>query len=232
MKRINREVLARITVLLVLTALLIHTLLTDKIKYYVHPRLEKYIWFSAVAILIISLAMLPELFKPKHKVNLLSCLIILIPVATGLLVPVTPTGTANIQTGTTTAKPHYEINSDFINVSDEDYMKWYTDAFENPQKYNNKRVRIKGIVFRTNDFEKNEFVPARMSMVCCAADLAAYGFICKYEAAGKLKTDQWVYVTAKIKVEYEPHMKKEMPVLYAISVTSAVKPEQELVYPY
>lgn len=47
-----------------------------------------------------------------------------------------------------------------------------------------------------------------------------------------MKIDQWVYVTAKIKVEYEPHMKMKMPVLYATEITKAEKPKDELVYPY
>ncbi|HEX2927974.1 MAG TPA: TIGR03943 family protein [Ruminiclostridium sp.] len=232
MGRINREVLVRTAVLLLLTALLTYALTADKLKYYVHPRLEKYIWFSVGGLLVIELALLPELFRPKHKVRLLPCLILFIPAATGLLIPATSAGTASMQAGTASVEPFHVTASDFINVSDEDYMRWYTDAFQNPQKYDNKTVRIKGVVFRMEGFAGNEFVPARMSMTCCAADLAAYGFICRYGAAGGLKTDEWVYVTAKVKAKYEPRMKRVMPVLYAVSVTKAPKPQQELVYPF
>lgn len=232
MRRVNLECLSQILVLLLMDILLFYVFVTGNIKYYVHPRLEKYILFSAAVLPVIALSLLPGLFRPKRRVNLLPCLVLLVPLATGFLIPATSTGIANIQTGSTTAAQPFDSSPDFIRVSDEDYMKWYTDACDHPEKYDGKTIKIKGVVFRMDGFAANEFVPARMSMVCCAADMAAYGFICRYDAAPALKNDQWVYVTAKIKVEYELRMKKRMPILYAISVASAVKPDKELVYPY
>lgn len=252
MRKINWECLAQITILLVLDSLLFIGLITDKMKYYVHPRIEKYVWFSVIGLALIILSMVPMLFKPKHKNNILSCMILLIPIMTGFALPAASTSSSTsagmdnvqkvqIQTDTSIViqpsdreASQFEGNSvpDFITVSDEEYLDWYMDAYTNPAKYDGKTVKLKGFVFRMVEFNKNEFVPARMSMVCCAADLIPYGFICKSDTAAEWKNDQWVYVTAKIKVEYEPHMGMELPVLYATDIIAAEKPEEEFVYPY
>lgn len=294
LRKLNWECLTQVLVLLTLDGLLFTALISDKMKYYVHPRIERYVWFAVAALLIIVFSILPELFKPKHKINIFPCLILIIPIMTGFTLPATPTGTATIQIGnnvsivaaqaedkssslqendfskvgdsqsnvssedqlisngsdtseasndgsqiedTTTpskvdSQKPFNADADFITVSDEDYVQWYIDAYTNPEKYDGKTVKIKGIVFKMDDFDKNEFVPARMSMTCCAADLAPYGFMCKSTDVPKWKTDQWVYVTAKIKVEYEPHMEMKLPVLYATEITKAEKPKEELIYLY
>ena len=305
MKKLNWECFIQISVLVVLDILLFTALTTGKMKYYVHPRIEKYVWFAAAALLVIALSMLPRLFRPKHKINILPCIILAIPIMTGFAIPASTAGSANMQLGggiavasgtlgrntgggtqdTSQAAPDrtgtqddlqtgtqnglqtggqtagtdqlqdpaasdgntppasqdiiesdaakaFNSDSDFITVSDDDFLAWYADAYDNPGKYEGKTIKIKGTVFRMKDFGKDEFVPARMSMVCCAADLAPYGFICKSSSASQWKDNDWVYVTAKIKVEYEKHMDMKAPVLYALDITKAEKPEDEYVYPY
>ncbi|ACL77298.1 TIGR03943 family putative permease subunit [Ruminiclostridium cellulolyticum] len=250
MKRLNREVLAQLTVLLLMAALLLHAVAGGKIKYYVNIHMIKYIWFSAAGVIIIALSLLPGLFKPKRRNSILPCVILTIPILAGIIIPPAPVETAHISTGNgytgvssatgqiqqkrgkNSSETQVKGDAHIINISDDEYLKWYTEASKNPDKYNSRTVKIKGVVFRMERFSCNEFVPARMSMVCCAADLVPYGFMCRYEDAEKWRNGEWVYVTAKIKVEYEPHMKKKMPILYAISVTPAQKPENELVYPY
>ncbi len=231
MKRLNREVLAQITVLFIMAALLLHSVVGGKIKYYVDTHMVKYIWFSAVGVIIIALSLMPALFKPKRRNNILPCVILIVPIMIGIVIPAAPADNADIKANTGQILHESDRNS-IVNISDDEYLKWYTEAGENPEKYNSKTVRIKGMVFRVEGFGRNEFVPVRMAMVHCAADLVPYGFMCRYEDAEKWENGEWVYVTAQIKVEYETHMKKEMPILYAISVTPAQKPENELIYPY
>lgn len=116
-------------------------------------------------------------------------------------------------------------------IGDDDYLDWYMDVYENPEKYEGKQYKIKGTVFRMDGFADNEFVPARMAMVCCAADLAAAGFLCRSDDAKKWNDGDWVWVTATIKVEFEKNMGTTMPVLYPSSIEPAEKPKEEWVYP-
>lgn len=41
----------------------------------------------------------------------------------------------------------------------------------------------------------NEFVPARLVMACCVADLSPCGLFCTYGNVSELESDSWVTVT-------------------------------------
>jgi putative membrane protein len=47
-------------------------------------------------------------------------------------------------------------------------------------------------------FAPDEFVPARLGMACCVADLVPYGMLCKYDKADELQVDAWVTVEGVI----------------------------------
>ena len=83
---------------------------------------------------------------------------------------------------------------------------------------------------RIPDFPKNNFVPGRMAMTCCADDTQFIGYICKNPAAKRLRIGSWVTVTAKVKDEFMEVYNGRGPVLYATEIEAAEKPEQELVY--
>ena len=118
-----------------------------------------------------------------------------------------------------------------IEVADTDYVQWYTDLKDDPNKYEGKAIKVKGQVFRMDGFAKDEFVPVRMSMFCCVADLEPVGFLCKYKDAQKWADNAWVYVTATVHMgEYGGD---KMPILYATELAKAEKPKDEYVYfPY
>ena len=80
------------------------------------------------------------------------------------------------------------------------------------------------MVLKSPEFPKNYFVPGRMAMTCCEADMTFLGFICKAREAKNLETKQWVKVRAKIAYEFWPDYDGVGPVLYAESV----EPAQEI----
>ncbi len=76
----------------------------------------------------------------------------------------------------------------------------------------------------------NEFVPARLLMYCCTADLSPCGIICEYDKASELKENSWVTVTGVIHIgQYQG---KDEPQITVTSITSADKPKKEYVYPW
>lgn len=115
-----------------------------------------------------------------------------------------------------------------ISVLDDGFGDWYTDMKQNPNKYEGKTVKVKGQVYRTPDLAENEFIPIRMDMICCAADLIPLGFLCRYDNAKELKDDDWVWVTAVIHIE--EYKGGKIPILYAANVTDAEKPANEYVF--
>lgn len=124
----------------------------------------------------------------------------------------------------------FDMEADVIEVSNEDFGLWYVDAMNDPAKYEGKTVKITGMVYKSEEFPQNVFVPGRFAMVCCADDVTFVGFLCHSAAAHTLKTEDWVTVTAEIKTEYYPQYRGDGPVLYATDVSPTQKADPELVY--
>ena len=99
-----------------------------------------------------------------------------------------------------------------ITVTNDTFSAWLYELTMNVDRYEGYQITITGFVFRDKSTMKgNEFVPARLMMSCCVADLAPCGFICKYDKASELKDDSWVTVTGTMhKAPYQgydtPHI--------------------------
>lgn len=124
----------------------------------------------------------------------------------------------------------FDIEADIIEINDNDYGIWFTDAMDNAKKYDGKVVRFNALVFKPPQYKTGIFVPGRFAMTCCADDMTYMGMLCKYPDTDKLEDKEWVTVTAKIKREFLKEYRGKGPVLYAQSVVPADQPEDTLVY--
>ncbi len=115
----------------------------------------------------------------------------------------------------------YDMSADVVKIAPEDYGLWYIDCMDKPDRYKGKVVEFTGMVLKSPDFPKNYFVPGRMAMTCCEADMTFLGYICKAKEARSLETKQWVRVRAKIEYEHWQDYGGVGPVLYAQSVEPA-----------
>lgn len=124
----------------------------------------------------------------------------------------------------------YDLNQDIIDITDMDYGIWYMDALDNPRKYEGKKVRFLALVYRPEKLKKGVFVPGRFAMTCCADDITFVGFKCKYDKASEIAHKSWITITAEMHNEFAMEYKGKGPVLYAIDIQPAEKPEDELIY--
>ena len=125
----------------------------------------------------------------------------------------------------------FDINADVIEISDVDYGIWYIDAMDHPEKYDGKTMRFKAMAYTGGRLPKGYFVPGRMAMTCCADDTAFIGFLCKSAYVDRIKSKQWLTVTAKAHIEKRAEYSvQEGLVLQSTNIKSAEKPEEELVY--
>ncbi len=125
----------------------------------------------------------------------------------------------------------YDLNAPVIEIEDDDYGLWYLDAFDEPQKYVGKTIRFKGQVAKPRRGGRPDiFMPGRLAMTCCAADIQFVGFPCRFEGTGKLKEKSFVTVTATVQTVKNQQYDKDMPFLIAKSVEKAEPPEDEVVY--
>lgn len=122
----------------------------------------------------------------------------------------------------------YDMTAEVIEIAPKDYGIWYIDTMDKPDRYRGKVVEFTAMVLKSPNFPKNYFVPGRMAMTCCEADMTFLGYICKAREARKLETKEWVRVRARIEYEEWPDYQGTGPVLYADSVEPA-EPIKEIV---
>lgn len=115
----------------------------------------------------------------------------------------------------------YDLDADVIEIKPEDYGIWYIDCMDQPERYNGKTVEFTAMVLKNPKIPKGHFVPGRMAMTCCEADMSFLGYLCKWSGAEELKTKQWVKLRAQVGVEYQREYRGEGPVLYGKNVESA-----------
>ena len=123
----------------------------------------------------------------------------------------------------------FDLSADIIDIKDDDYGIWYRDVTEDMQKYSGKTVRFKAQVAHTKKVEKGCFVPGRFIMTCCVEDIQFMGFVCQYDGAQELEQRSWITVTAKISLRYHKLYTEMGPVLTALRIEPAEKPEQDVV---
>lgn len=123
----------------------------------------------------------------------------------------------------------FDINQPVIELDNYGYGIWYLDSMDNLGRYIGKTVRFTALVLKPKDFPKNQFVPGRMAMTCCAEDMAFLGFACDYDKTEELKEKEWVEVTAVVDKAYREEYHGEGPVLHATTVTPAKKPKDPVI---
>ena len=129
----------------------------------------------------------------------------------------------------------FDLSKDVIEIADEDYGIWYVDSMDNPEKYKGKIIKMKAVVYRPKGFLRENFVPGRFAMTCCADDVQYIGYKCKCDkvAAKQLeafKDRDFVMLTAKVAVEFQMEYKGSGVVLYATDIQGAEKTADDLVY--
>lgn len=117
----------------------------------------------------------------------------------------------------------YDMTADVIEIAPEAYGIWYIDCMDKPDRYRGKVVEFTAMVLKSPEFPKNYFVPGRMAMTCCEADMTFLGYVCKAREAKNLKTRQWVRVRARIEYEEWQDYGGVGPVLYGVSVEPGEK---------
>jgi putative membrane protein len=267
---------------------------SGKYLSYVTPRMEPYLYFTAIVMGIWALAGLGRMFRPQYKIRSAHCFVLAIPILL-LLLPHTPLSAADLsgnyiggntfskqsgqssystpqkqspaggsdsnassgasndsaQSGagsaddpsaatpppkneSSAALPGLDAAHKKITVSNDDFSLWLSEFYMNMEKYEGYTVVMTGFVFKDSKMLKeDEFVPARLMMSCCVADLAPAGLLCKYDKASELEAKSWVTVEGALFIgQYEYDGEKyEEPQINVTKITPAEAVEG-YIYPY
>lgn len=122
-----------------------------------------------------------------------------------------------------------EVNRTII-VSNDEFYEWLIAIFENLDEFEGYQIIMTGAVYQDPSvFAKNEFVPARLVMACCVADMTPCGVICVYDKVDDLEPDSWVTVTGTLhKGQYQG---QDEPQIHVLSIVPA-EPVEGYIFPY
>jgi putative membrane protein len=123
-----------------------------------------------------------------------------------------------------------KLQDDIVVMDDRNFVKWIDAIYNDPSKYEGKKINVMGFVFKDKQFKSNEFVPARMMMTCCAADMTTIGLLARYSKASELRENSWFKFTGTI--ENSEFNGKNIPVIIIETAERTAKPKNEYVYPY
>ncbi len=270
-RHLNINVALKILLLIGFAFFFLNSVVTGSVNLYVHPRIIPYLIFAAVAMTIIALLLVGDLFKPqKQKLGLLSLAFFALPLLMAFTIPPesfnSSTGTVgdvqlsggntisndNVETEQSTegqdnsevsssntgTEASYEssdesslLQNGVIVMNSDNFYECLCELYANMDQYKGLPIEVVGFVFKEGDsFADNEFVPARLMMVCCAADMQPVGLLCQYDQASQLKADSWVKVSGIIaETEFDG---ETIPSIVAQNVVSAEEPDEAYVYPY
>ena len=124
----------------------------------------------------------------------------------------------------------FDVNADVIEISDDDFGLWYIDMIDHPETYQNKTLKVTGLIQKPKGIPAGFAVFGRFAMTCCADDVQYMGFLCKADDWSEFKAKQYVTVTARFEYKFMKEYGEEGPVFYAEQVEAAEKPKEELVY--
>lgn len=123
----------------------------------------------------------------------------------------------------------FDIHADIIDISDDDYGIWYMDALENPEKYDQKKVRIRGMFLETIPNYHQSFIMGRKAMVCCGNDLQSLTFTVTGVKVAEMQLNDWLEIEGEFKC-LDLNKEEKTLVLYASKARFYHEPDEPLVY--
>lgn len=119
----------------------------------------------------------------------------------------------------------YDLSKSEIAFEEDVYPVWYTEVFDNYEKYFNKTFKFKTFV---RDITDETIVIGRNVMVCCENDVQFLGYELKNDCNAKVKVGDCIYLECTVSREFSKLANEEVVMLHAKNIT-ILKPEKEKV---
>ena len=129
----------------------------------------------------------------------------------------------------TSFKVRDELNApEKLNIEAENYTNVLKTVYEDIDDYVGQKISFIGYVYKSIDFNEDQFVLARDMLVDEKHQTLIVGFLCEYSKAKDFEEGTWVKVIGKIVKGY---YHGELPIIKVLKIQKVDKPENELVYP-
>lgn len=195
-------------ILLLAISFYFYKLISSKeIRMFISPTMNKYVMFASITLLILAIFQIPKILNTQNDRPKFGYLIFGIPIIIGILVnpngltqQIADTKGVNVSQNTyqSSTKVQKEDSSKTKNteivMTENNFFTFLNEIDDNPDKFKNYRITLTGFIYKNDNIKANQFVIARMLMVCCAADTQIVGFLC--DSSGQnLDKNTWVQVT-------------------------------------
>ena len=118
----------------------------------------------------------------------------------------------------------YDLKKDTIMFEEDVYPIWYTDVFDNYQKYFGKTIKFKTFV---NQTDKKNFVIGRNVMVCCENDVQFLGYEVVNNTKVSPKPGDCIYLECEVIRGKSEYVDEEVVLLKAKNITILPKEEDK-----
>lgn len=240
MKHHNKEYIAKSLIIAFIIFEFMYLIGSKEYMYYVHPRILIFLYISVVIFAFLLFANLRMLHQIRHIYNYKYCRIAVLPFL--LMGGMSLFTRSNAKTEKkeelnmeATSEFHEPLNKRIENpkfeLLDSEIYKFNRLLYDKKEILEDKIVTYTVFVHYNKDTANNQFMAARMTMVCCAADMLPDGLIVHMDKQPTWSEGTWIRLTGKIQYEY----KKDIPLPFAyltfISAEKTDKPISDVVYP-
>ena len=126
----------------------------------------------------------------------------------------------------------YDLSKSPCEIAADDFGLFYTDALDNVDRYNGKRVVLIGQAEILREFRGRAFVLQRQAYTCCAADIGLMGVLCMYDIKSNFPAGQWLKVTGQVRYfeDEQNGQKVAVPCLTVENYVVTSKPDNDVIY--
>ena len=112
-------------------------------------------------------------------------------------------------------------------MNNSNYTTILRDSHKDISKYLNKKIKATGYIFRSNNFNSNQFVVAR-DMLINDSEANIVGFLCEYPQATEFEDNVWVEISGTLTLGdyFGP-----IPIIKIDTIKRITTPEDIFVYP-
>jgi len=247
-------------VLLLLGIFLLVKIVSGKLIWYINQRFVPLTVLAVIALAVIGVTLLDEIRRTagnhgshheehdrppdeeeaqdghEHAPSRWRLVLILIPLAIGILVPARPlTADAMNSKGVNASAPALASGSSvvkFDQAADErnilDWLRLF-GSNDDPGTYLGHDANVIGFVYHDPRLKDGQFLVSRFALVCCAADAFAVGMVVEWPQSAALPNDQWVKVKGPVEaINLED---QKLPLIQAKSVEPVQIPDQPYLFP-
>jgi len=219
MSQENKDVLARVLILLGFVLVLFSLIITEQLTLYVHPRIISLIKISDGLLFMMFLLQCWNLKKiwnkstgeAKHCNRCWEYMPFIFALLIALLLPNTSLNASlvnnkglNSQITTEISKKEYRPlapelrKTNLIKVSDSNFIEVMSELYRFPQEYIGKEIDMKGFIYKDASTSPNQFSLIRFIVGCCVADALPSGALCEINNADKYTNGSWYQIQGVI----------------------------------